>query len=112
MTASFWNDCTETADQYNNPGRFTAAKSELETHHLENLDLDIEELHPLPEEFYAYNGSLTTPPCSEGLRWFVFAEPDQLSSEQLDAITSVLPDNARPLQPLNEHELLLVATEE
>lgn len=87
-------------------------RGEGEERHLENVEVDIEELRPLQETFYAYSGSLTTPPCSEGVRWFVFAEPEQLSSEQLDAIAALLPDNARPLQPLNERELLLVTTEE
>jgi carbonic anhydrase len=83
-----------------------------EERHLEKLALHAEKLRPMQKTFYAYRGSLTTPPCSEGVRWFVFAEPEQLSSEQLDAIAALLPDNARPLQPLNERELLLVTSEE
>ena len=76
--------------------------------HLEDLELDVAALKPLPDVFYAYRGSLTTPPCSEGVRWFVIAEPEELSAAQLEAITSHLHDNARPLQPLNERELLRV----
>jgi carbonic anhydrase len=76
--------------------------------HIEDLELDIETLKPLPDVFYAYSGSLTTPPCSEGVRWFVIAEPEELSAAQIEAITSHLYDNARPLQPLNERKLLRV----
>ena len=78
--------------------------------HLEDLELDIVALKPLPEAFYAYSGSLTTPPCSEGVRWFVIAEPEELSDAQIETITSHLHDNARPLQPLNQREVLLMTT--
>ena len=71
-----------------------------------------EALKPLPENFFAYRGSLTTPPCSEGVRWFVIVEPDQLSATQLEAFTSVIHDNARPLQPRNERELTLATVED
>ena len=81
---------------------------EGDARHLEGLELDIAALKPLPAAFYAYYGSLTTPPCSEGVRWFVIAEPEELSAAQIEAITSHLHDNARPLQPLNERELLRV----
>jgi len=80
--------------------------------HLENLELDIGALRPLPDVFYEYAGSLTTPPCTENVRWFVIAEPEELSADQIEAISSHLHDNARPLQPLNERELLRVTAED
>ena len=79
-----------------------------EGRHLEGLELEVEELKQIPERVYAYRGSLTTPPCSEGVRWFVGAEPEALSAGQLEALTSHLHDNARPLQPRGDRELLLV----
>lgn len=78
-----------------------------EQRHLEGLELDIEALKPLPDTFFVYRGSLTTPPCSEGVRWFVMAEPESLSGAQLESLTSVLHGNARPLQPLNSRVLVL-----
>lgn len=76
--------------------------------HIEGLELEIEELQLLPQRYFRYNGSLTTPPCSEGVRWVVMAERRQLSPEQLEAITSRLHDNNRPVQPLGERELTLI----
>mgnify|MGYP000547990632 CR=1 FL=1 len=49
---------------------------------------------------YVYDGSLTTPPCTEGIRWLVMAEPVSISSEQWMAFAQLFDDNARPLQPL------------
>jgi carbonic anhydrase len=79
--------------------------------HLEGLDLDMRELRPLPKRYYRYRGSLTTPPCSEGVEWIVMAEPRQISPEQMAEITSHLHDNNRPVQPLGDRELLLVSGE-
>ena len=79
--------------------------------HIENPQLDLDELRPLPPPYYAYDGSLTTPPCSEGVEWLVLAEKRQLSPEQMATITSHLHHNNRPVQPLGDRELLLVSTE-
>lgn len=56
----------------------------------------------LPErrDYHRYQGSLTTPPCSEGVNWVVMAEPVQLSEPQWERFVSVIGKNARPLQPL------------
>lgn len=48
---------------------------------------------------YAYTGSLTTPPCSPGVKWVVRRMPIYLSREQLDALARATPRNARPIQP-------------
>ena len=73
--------------------------------HLEGLDVDVTEFQLLPLSYYRYEGSLTTPPCSEGVRWIVMAEKRQMSTEQLAAFLSRLHDNNRPLQPLGDRAI-------
>ena len=53
---------------------------------------------PADRGYWTYTGSLTAPPCTEGVQWFVFQEVLSMSRSQLRALTSVLPMNARPLQ--------------
>ena len=65
-------------------------------------------VNPDAVERWSYDGSLTTPPCSEGVRWTVFNEPIELSKEQIAAFTAAYDHNNRPLQPLNGRDLLLV----
>lgn len=57
----------------------------------------------LPQSFgyYTFDGSLTTPPCSEGVKWFVLKTPLEISSQQVSAFAKLYPHNARPTQPLN-----------
>lgn len=76
---------------------------------VENLDLDMNDLRPLPKRYYRYRGSLTTPPCSEGVEWIVMAEKRQISSEQMATIVSHLHDNNRPVQPLGARTISLVS---
>jgi len=58
----------------------------------------------LPEKceqgFYNYLGSDTTPPCSEGINWFVYGQAETISTEQLRFLRSAIGSNARPTQPL------------
>ncbi len=63
----------------------------------------------LPKSFdhYYYKGSLTTPPCTEGVNWFVFKEPATLSEMQVKTLSGLMPeDNYRGEQDLNEREVL------
>jgi carbonic anhydrase len=55
-------------------------------------------LLPADRGYWTYMGSLTTPPCTEGLRWFVFEQPITLSREQLRQFTQIYRMNSRPLQ--------------
>ncbi len=56
---------------------------------------------------YLYSGSLTTPPCSEGVAWHVLKSPVELSAEQIDAYRDLFEeggnryDTNRPVQPVN-----------
>ncbi|XP_011075358.1 alpha carbonic anhydrase 7 [Sesamum indicum] len=56
-------------------------------------------------EYYRYNGSLTTPPCSENVTWTIFKRVKTVSIEQVHALKDAIDDentgNARPIQPLN-----------
>ncbi len=54
---------------------------------------------------YHYRGSLTTPPCSEGVSWYVRRMPTQLSKDQIAAFTAIYDHNNRPVQPLNDRTL-------
>ena len=51
--------------------------------------------------YYLYMGSLTAPPCTEGVTWFVLKTPIEMSAEQIEAFAKLYPNDARPLQPLN-----------
>jgi carbonic anhydrase len=67
----------------------------------------------LPEslDHFAYSGSLTTPPCTEGVQWVVLQTPVELSSEQIAQLQEAYPHNARPVQPLNDREVKSAPTE-
>jgi carbonic anhydrase len=68
-----------------------------------NAALSAKDLLPAEQSFLTYAGSLTTPPCSEGVKWFLMRTPIELSQEQIDAFTRIpgmAPTN-RPIQPLN-----------
>ena len=51
--------------------------------------------------YYTFEGSLTTPPCSEGVTWFVLKNPREVSPAQVTTFSKLDPNNARPTQPLN-----------
>lgn len=68
--------------------------------------VDIEELLPKARGRFVYEGSLTTPPCSEIIHWQVFREAITASPEQIKAFSSLFPNNARPVQPLNRRFVL------
>lgn len=67
----------------------------------QNLSINIEKILPENKSCFAYKGSLTTPPCSEGVRWYVFSNPVELSTSQLAAFQTLYKGNFRPVQPLN-----------
>lgn len=39
--------------------------------------------------YYSYDGSLTTPPCTEGVKWYVWAKPDHVSSSQIETLKNI-----------------------
>jgi carbonic anhydrase len=66
-----------------------------------------DDLMPADKDYYRFNGSLTTPPCSEGVVWLVLKNPVTISKEQLKQFTEVIghPDN-RPVQDTNARPVL------
>ena len=63
--------------------------------------LDVNGLLPKDQRYYQFMGSLTTPPCSEGVLWIVMKQPMTISKGQYKLFTQLYPDNARPVQPVN-----------
>ena len=71
--------------------------------------IGIEETNLLPptREYFAYSGSLTTPPCSEGVKWIVLKKPIDASAEQIARFKERFgPDTNRPVQPRNARLIL------
>ncbi len=60
--------------------------------------IDLAKLLPEDRRYYTYMGSLTTPPCSEGVLWMVMKQPVPISSEQVSIFSRLYPMNARPIQ--------------
>lgn len=63
--------------------------------------VDAAALVPHSKGYYTFQGSLTTPPCSEEVRWFVMKTPMKVSEGEITAFGKLYPMNARPTQPLN-----------
>lgn len=71
-------------------------------------DMAVTLISLLPEEqtFYTYQGSLTTPPCSEIVRWLLLDTPIYLSEAQIESFAAIFEMNARHAQDLNDRDLL------
>lgn len=68
--------------------------------------IDLKQLLPSDRAFFRYFGSLTTPPCSEIVRWVVMETPVTLSQSQIQQFSALFPLNARPVQAMNRRFLL------
>lgn len=65
------------------------------------------DLMPAEKDYYRYMGSLSTPPCTEGVSWYVLKKPIQLSKEQIAMAKGVVGgDSARPIQARNNRMIL------
>lgn len=82
------------ADFPKKKGEYTADKT-----------LPLGALVPQDLSYFHYDGSLTTPPCSEIVDWYVLQKPLTASKEQLAKMAELLHDNFRPVQPLNGREI-------
>ena len=92
------------------PGKTNAAYAPLfkhlprykgETTTVSDLSIDLAALLPSNKGYYNFAGSLTTPPCSEGVNWMVLKQPVRLGAEQIKAFRRLFNANARPIQALN-----------
>ena len=73
---------------------------------LNDMAIDVNDLLPEKRLYYSYQGSFTTPPCTEGVNWLVLTTPIELSTDQLETFTAIYDGNNRPLQPLKQREVL------
>ena len=70
------------------------------------VSLNVNDLLPADHGYFTFAGSLTTPPCSEGVTWYVLKNQSSLSAEQLQVFAKIYPLNARPIQASNNREIL------
>ena len=64
--------------------------------------IDLQQLLPEDRRYVTYMGSLTTPPCTEGVLWMVMKTPVKVSTQQIAIFSRLYPMNARPVQPLSD----------
>ena len=68
--------------------------------------VDLNALLPRSRGYYAYAGSLTTPPCSEDVSWMLLADPVEVAASDIAAFAKLYPFNARPVQKPNRRSVL------
>ena len=78
-----------------------------ESKHLADVNIELNLQIPANREAYHYIGSLTTPPCSENVEWLVLKEKLKFSAEQINAFSSRMHNNNRPVQPLHDRKILV-----
>ncbi len=67
--------------------------------------VEVKRMLPLNRAFYNYSGSLTTPPCSEGVNWMVLKGRGSVSHKQVKKFTTIFPNSIRPIQPINHRTI-------
>ena len=70
-------------------------------HEIPGVQINPGALLPKNLSYYSYRGSLTAPPCTEGVTWFVLKTPVSVSAAQIKAFAALYPHDVRPPQPLN-----------
>jgi carbonic anhydrase len=75
----------------------TAGKEE----EIPGVEINPAGLLPPDAAYYMYMGSLTAPPCTEDVTWFVLKMPMDISAEEIKAFAELYPHDVRPVQPLN-----------
>ena len=69
------------------------------------LELSLSDVLPTNTHHYTYSGSLTTPPCTEGVQWIVLKEPMHVTKQDVDQFVHIIGHNARPIQPLRNRPI-------
>ena len=73
---------------------------------LSSVSVNVKDLLPADLGYYTFSGSLTTPPCTEGVTWYVLKTTSTLSLQQLDRFAKLYPVDNRPIQPTYQREIL------
>jgi len=73
---------------------------------LDNVQINAKALLPSDLSYYTFPGSLTTPPCTENVTWFVLEKPVTVSAEEIQRFEKLYPHNARPTQPLYDRVVM------
>ena len=73
---------------------------------LNTVQIDVSGLLPAHRGYYTFSGSLTTPPCSENVTWFVLRHPVTVSATEIEQFSKLYRDDARPTQPLYDRVVL------
>ena len=84
--------------------RMPARESAEQIHR--NVMINAADLLPKRKKYYRYMGSLTTPPCTEGVHWYILDTPVNVSASQTNRFSNAVGSNARPTQALNNRLLL------
>lgn len=82
------------------------ATSTKEAETIAGAFIDAADLLPVVRTYYTYQGSLTTPPCTEGITWLVLTTPIEMSAAQIAIFNNIIGNNNRPIQPRNERPLI------
>ena len=67
---------------------------------LDNIQIDVSRILPSDRNYYTFSGSLTTPPCSEDVTWFLLKHPVTVSAAEIKQFSQLYRNDARPTQPL------------
>lgn len=73
---------------------------------LDNVQINAKGLLPSDLRYYTFTGSLTTPPCTENVTWFVLEQPVSLSAAEIQRFEKLYRHNARPTEPLFDRTVL------
>ena len=73
---------------------------------LNNIQINAGALLPADRGYYTFSGSLTTPPCSEDVTWYVLKHPVTVSSAEIEQFSKLYRNDARPTQPLYDRVVL------